>query len=458
MIRVDNTSTVTVLRSLQSPSPAAVALKATENTTLPAQGTDKLSLSTPRPVAAATGNLSAAQRLAQATPLSLFDSPQVPPSIKATPLTPPGQIAQKPSTLEDGLNTNEDYQMAFKWVETVTGKPIAYQTPESQKAYIAAIQGKPQEAYDPKAFLASIGVKGAHTYGRDDKGVHQLLSTIDYTPNSTNVSKTLRFVQKIFFSFFKHFPKTFNWIADKTDKYYFTRKDAKNKSWEKVQVPQPAFNPKDPLVPANLIKQVYADTHSAKALNSGWNPDAATLFNSYFLHADPDQMGALFDDDFHMGIPDGVDGEQHYGSYAIARQLGFTDAQARRIAKADFDMDLNNTVYGNSDAFPDGLVSKHFDLNKDKPEAEDTRFIWAQRHLDAAVELAKRGKFEQAEQELGFGLHSIQDAFAHGHIRITSHAVTGEIPDAVKYNPVAAYEATLATIGYMHTYLNRVMS
>ena len=74
--------------------------------------------------------------------------------------------------------------------------------------------------------------------------------------------------------------------------------------------------------------------------------------------------------------------------------------------------------------------------------------------MDAAVELAKRGDFAQAEREIGYGLHSIQDAFAHGHIRLASHAVTDNIPDGVNYNPVGAYEATLATIGYLKRYMD----
>jgi len=374
---------------------------------------------------------------------------------------PVNQAPAKPSLSQNGLQTWQDYESIFKWVEKVTGKPIAYQTPEAQHAYIQAIQGKPQEAYDPQGFLAGIGVKNVKTYGRDDKGVHKLVTTIDYTPNSTHVSKPLQVFQKVAFWFFKHFPKAFGWVANKVDNLYFVKKDMKAQTWIKTPVPQPPIAMTDPLIPKDLLKQVYAGTQSMKAMSAGWQVSTSTLFDKHFLNAPQADLSGLFEDDFHMGVPDSHDdhtGEQHYGSYAIAKQLGFSDEQARRIGTANFDMDLNNTAYGNSDAFPNGIPSKHFDLNKDKPGQQDTRFIWAQRHLDAAVELAKRGHFEQAEKELGYGLHGVQDAFAHGHINISSHAVTGEIPDAVKYNPVAAYEATLATIGYLHAYITRVMA
>jgi hypothetical protein len=458
-MRVETAPSVTVLRTLQQPNPVGktAPFAAPIISAGAVLGTDQLRLSTPRPVGTQPIKFAASAATSVAEPQQVAEKVAVKPT--AQPLGAK-VVPSRPSLSQSGLKTWEDYETVFKWVEEVTGKPIAYQTPESQHAYIQAIQGKPQEYYDPKGFLASLGVTGAMTYGRDDKGVHKLISTIDYTPNSTNVSKPLQVFQKFAFWFFKHFPKSFDWIANKADNLYFVKKDMKAKTWINTPVPQPPIALKDPLIPKELLKQVYGNTQTIKSLNAGWSISTASLFDKHFLNAPESELSSLFEDDFHMGIPSGDHdaGEQHYGTFAIAKQLGFSDEQARRIGTADFDMDLNNTAYGNSDAFPDGIPSKHFDLNKDKPGEEDTRFIWAQRHLDAAVELAKRGHFEQAEKELGYGLHGIQDAFAHGHIRIASHAVTGEIPDAVKYNPVAAYEATLATIGYMHTYLTRVMA
>lgn len=349
--------------------------------------------------------------------------------------------------------TSEDYKNIFGWVEQVTGKPIAYQNERSQAAYIASIQGDDQEKYDTTGFLKTLGVHGSESYGRNDKGVHNLLTTIDYKPNSSEVSKPLQAAQKTFFWFFKRFPSTFNKVADLADKHYFTRKDAKAQSWNNDAVPAKGI-PNTPLLSAAQVKEHYQDNLLSRHASQKIEMQSQDYFDRYFKNNAPSELGALFEDDFHMGVP--VDGEtpQNYGTYAIATQLGFSPAQAARFGTANFDMDLNVTDYGDTDAFPNARPSRHFNLNKQEPEKGDTRFIWAQRHLDAAVELAKRGDFEQAEREIGYGLHSIQDAFAHGHIRLASHAITDNIPDGVDYNPVGAYEATLATIGYLKRYMD----
>lgn len=388
-----------------------------------------------------------------------------------TPLAPVDRVRlqalpsmQRPANLfQDTLalpkaRSQEDYQNIFAWVEKVTGKPIAYQNKASQQAYIDAIKGRPQEYYDTKNFLGKIGVHGTETYGRDDKGVHNLLKNIEYSPNSEEVSWGLRLAQKSFFWVFKTFPKTFDKLADVADKYYFTRKDQKSQSWLNIQVPQPGISPTAPLLPANEVKAHYANTKIAEHYAKGRPLNTEELFKQYFMAAPPQEIGSLFEDDFHMGTPTNGEPPQNYGTFAIATQLGFSEESARHFATANYDMDLNNTAYGDTDAFPNAKPSRHFNLNKLKPEGGDTRFIWAQKHLDAAVELARRGEFVQAERELGYGLHGVQDSFAHGHIRLTSHAITDNIPDGVDYNPVAAYEATQATIGYLNSYLQRLQS
>jgi len=353
--------------------------------------------------------------------------------------------------------TPEDYQQIFNWVEKVTGAPIAYQNARSQAAYLEAIQGKPQEHFDTQGFLHKLGVHGAETYGRDDRGVHKLVKSLDgFEPHSHHVSKPLQIAQKTFFWFFKSFPKTFDRLANVADKYYFTRKDTKAQTWLNVQVPQPGISPTEPILPADQVRQAYRGNLISAHLQKGQRLSTEQLFEAYFSHNPPKEIGLLFENDFHKGVPKPGETPQNYGTYAIARQLGFSHQQATFLGTANYDMDLNNTIYGDTDAFPNAKPSRHFNLNKANPAAGDTRFIWAQKHLDAAVELARRGRFEQAERELGYGLHSIQDSFAHGHIRLASHAVTGQIPDGVPYNPVGAYEATLATIGYLKAYIERL--
>lgn len=389
----------------------------------PSLGTDQLRLGT----AQATGPLPAVA--------NLFDTPALVPAKERSP---------------------QDYQDIFKWVEKVTGKPIAYQDAKSQQAYINSLKGKPQEAYDTKGFLASIGVTGVEAYGRDDKGVPALIKSIKYTPNSSEVSKPLQIAQKAFYWVYLHFPKTFDKIGGVIDKYYFTRKDVKNESWLKMPVPMTPIDASKAPVSFSSIEQRYGDNVIAQSLQVARPRSTQELFDGLFKLRPPAEISLLFEADFHMGTPQAGSGPQNYGTYAIATRLGFTEEQARNIATSDYDMDLNNTAYGNSDAFPNGLPSKHFNLNKATPEKGDTRYIWAQRHLDAAVALAHQGHFTEAEKELGYGLHSIQDSFAHGHIKLASHAVTDDIPDGVDHNPVAAYEATLATIGYLNAYMNQV--
>lgn len=370
------------------------------------------------------------------TPNRLFKN------VFATPVTPPSTA-----------RTPEDYKNIFAWVEQVTGKPIAYQNERSQTAYIASIQGDTQEKYDTTGFLKTLGVHGSETYGRNDKGVHKLLTTIEYKPHSEEVSKVLQAAQKTAFWFFERFPNTFDKVATLADKYYFTRKDTKAQSWVNDAVPAKGI-PNTPLLPAGQIKAHYKDNLLSRHSSQQIAMQSQDYFDRYFKNNAPSEIGALFEDDFHMGVPAAGETPQNYGTYAIATQLGFTHDQAVRFGTANFDMDLNVTDYGDTDAFPNARPSRHFNLNKSEPEKGDTRFIWAQRHLDAAVELAKRGDFAQAEREIGYGLHSIQDAFAHGHIRLASHAITDNIPDGVDYNPVGAYEATLATIGYLKRYMD----
>jgi hypothetical protein len=421
------TGNITVLRSLQ-PVRAAQPTPEVNPSARAVLGTDQLRLSTPAPTQQLPRTAAAA----------------------AAAAAPPAP------------RTRQDYDKIFAWVEETTGKPIAYQTPESKAAYIQSIKGKPQEYYDRAGFLNSLGVNNADTYGRDDSGVHALLKTIDYTPHSHEVSKALQLAQKAFFQVFRVAPKTFDKVAGLVDKYYFTRKDMKAQSWLNMPVPLPKM-PTLPLVNPQKIWDTYGNTRLAAYVREGQAiPDSTALFNKF---VNPDTMcmapvfAPQFEEDFHAGVPapDGH-GAQHYGTYALLRDVGFNEEQAARIANANYDMDRNNTAYGASDAFPNALPSKHFNLNKETPEKGDTRFIWAQRHLDAAVELAKRGLFDQAEKELGYGLHGIQDAFAHGHIRLASHAITDNIPDGVDYNPVAAYEASVATLGYVRLYIQRALS
>jgi len=101
--------------------------------------------------------------------------------------------------------------------------------------------------------------------------------------------------------------------------------------------------------------------------------------------------------------------EVHYTMTKIwAKSMGFTDAEAERIATAD-----NNTDWS-SDTHPFGVTgdqSRHFDLD-DNPTS-DSRITHAKNDIEAATDAWKNGRQEDALDLFGRGLHSLQDIDAH---------------------------------------------
>ena len=157
-----------------------------------------------------------------------------------------------------------------------------------------------------------------------------------------------------------------------------------------------------------------------------------------------------FDQDFHSGVPTGTDPGTRYGTYAIARALGFSDDQARRLGRMDNGVDDNTTPYGKTSPYLMGQEDRHFNL---AGSGEDTRLVWARRHLEQAIAFGRATSYDQAEVELGAGLHSLQDLFAHGQLTPSVHAVLGDFPDDVTRDPIAVVEATRATAAYLKVYL-----
>lgn len=145
--------------------------------------------------------------------------------------------------------------------------------------------------------------------------------------------------------------------------------------------------------------------------------------------------------------PDGT----RYGTYAIARNLGFSEEQAHRVAVTCFAVDRNHTPYGKTGPSPLDQMDRHFNLDRG---GQDTRMVWASRHLQQAIAFGRETSYDEAEVELGMGLHSLQDAFAHGQLTPSMHGVIGEFPDNVTYSPVSFYEATGATVAYLRAYLH----
>lgn len=325
----------------------------------------------------------------------------------------------------------QDYEKILKWVEETTGKPIAYKTKEALDNYLKSLNGLPQQAYDPYGFLFTIGVNNAKSAGRGNEQHRAAVLKSGFTPHNTLFGKEI-FIQKWFFALNKQTPELFDAIAGPINSA-LTIYSKTVKKWE-----QP-YNGGIIDVKNNGNTEawkVYGNTEVAKLKMEG---------------KDLNPINALFGDDFHAGIPDGTISHQMYGSYYMAKKLGFSNEQALRIARADFAIDES----GKTTSSPIGAMDRHFNMND--IGREDTRIIWATKHLNLAIKLAQESKFEQAEKELGFGLHGLQDLFAHGQIEPSWHATMGSFPDDVSYNPIAMAEATTATYGYLQTYLDKIL-
>ncbi|MHC4676619.1 MAG: RHS repeat domain-containing protein [Planctomycetota bacterium] len=113
----------------------------------------------------------------------------------------------------------------------------------------------------------------------------------------------------------------------------------------------------------------------------------------------------LWGEDVHSGI-----GNPRYGTYTWAMQVGFSDAQARMIAKANEAADFSYS--GWLPVF--GLQSRHFNQPLFIPkDFKDSREYWASVELQRAAKSFAEGDCEAALGNLGKGLHSIQDKYAH---------------------------------------------
>jgi hypothetical protein len=153
---------------------------------------------------------------------------------------------------------------------------------------------------------------------------------------------------------------------------------------------------------------------------------------------------------------------ENFGTYDIAVRFGFTDEQARRIAIKCYDVDTNNTHYhdlhdrtrpritGTVDKIGD--IHRHY--NRSPAGREDTRITAARIHLKRALKLADQSYCDAAEQELGIGLHSLQDIFSHCQLTPITHTCLGEFPDLVSYHPLAMFETAVATEGYFKKFIS----
>jgi hypothetical protein len=96
-----------------------------------------------------------------------------------------------------------------------------------------------------------------------------------------------------------------------------------------------------------------------------------------------------------------------YGTYYWARQVGFSDKEARIIAKSNNNVDK---LLGLNWMPLVGDQSRHFDTVEGPIDSRD---VWANKELIKAIKYWKEGKHKSALIHIGRGLHSLQDKYVH---------------------------------------------
>jgi hypothetical protein len=306
-------------------------------------------------------------------------------------------------------------------------KPLAFKSPEELEAYLGSVaQALPQKAYDPDGWLAKLGMADALSPGREDAATLAVVRQLrGYKPGTLVNGKEI-LPQVIAFDFAMAHPQFFLDIISVT-----------NPGVEALSIERGLWK-----------ETLYSNQKIIPTMEPAGKHYAGTFAK---VSKPASTYGLLFDDDVHSGVPTANEPNAlSYGTYSIARNLGFTDDQARRIALSCDGIDYNTTPYGGTSFSPTGQMDRHFNLDR---KAEDTRLVWSQKHLKVATEFGHVGSFDQAEVEIGCGLHSLQDAFAHGQLTPSMHGVIGEFPDQITYDPIAFYEATAATSAYLKLYV-----
>ncbi|HEY9724714.1 MAG TPA: hypothetical protein V6D47_22115 [Oscillatoriaceae cyanobacterium] len=308
--------------------------------------------------------------------------------------------------------------------EKLMAKPVAYKSSQELDVYLNSIaRALPMSSYDHAGFLQSLGLKDQLAPGKTDQPTLQALEHLPNFRPGTLVNGHEILPQVLAY---------------------------------KIAIAHPNFF-LDTIKRLNPIIEVHSLNAALwkkpfKAVQKA-HPTGETVAQRYAA-ALTKLPKTAFDADFHSGLPGTLPaGQPGYGTYTIAQNLGFTPDQAKRFATNDNNVDFDKTPYGKTSFSPLGQMDRHFDLDRDH---QDTRLVWASRHLNAAEDYARQGAYDQAEVELGVGLHSLQDCFAHGQLTPCMHGVIGEFPDDVTYDPIAFYEATDATVAYLWAYLRAI--
>jgi hypothetical protein len=309
--------------------------------------------------------------------------------------------------------------------------------------YKDTLGGRPAESFDPNGYLAGLGLAKSMTAGRSNIEMLRAFQLVgDYRPDPRYFplpKNMAAFTQRIFLSISRISPRLANAVDRLVDPLAVKQIEQRFSPDRRRPAPYGRIE--------EIIKGDRCDL-----------PKEARYFG--ILRQQAHQYA--WDSGPHSGSIDPAHrAAENFGTYDIALRFGFTGEQARRIAITCYDVDTSNTHYHDprdrTRPRITGTVGQIGDLhrhyNRSPAGREDTRITAARIHLERALKLADQGYYDAAEQELGIGLHSLQDIFSHCQLTPTTHTCLGEFPDLVIYHPLAMFETAVATEGYLKKFI-----
>ena len=353
----------------------------------------------------------------------------------------------KPGIWEDGallqeiernLATPDDLFASGQWKPAVT--PGVF---EKYKDILRNRKGRDVKRFDPAGYLAEVGLPQSVTAGRTNSDVLRVFHLIDeYRPDARYFPfsrKTGALVQKVFLAISRISTSAAMAVDRLIDPLAVRMTEKKYQTDQYHPAPYGRFKEIVKAEQSDLPKEArYLGVLRKKVPQFAWDRGP------------------------HSGsIDPGRRDNEDFGTYDIAVNFGFSEAQARRMATMCYDVDIGQTHYHDprdptklritGTVGEIGDIQRHY--NRSPAGAEDTRITAARIHLDRALRLGADGYYDAAEREFGIGLHSLQDIFSHAQLTPSTHTCLGEFPDLVKYHPLSMFETAVVTEGYFKKFI-----
>jgi len=316
--------------------------------------------------------------------------------------------------------------------------------PRVFEKYKDTLGGRPIESFDPDGYLAELGLTKSMTAGRTNVQMLRAFQLIgEYRPDPRYFpfpKKIAALAQNVFFALGRISPHLVNAVDRLVDPLAVKK------------IEQHFGTDRQRSAPHGRLEEIRKGARCELSKEARYFGILRKMTPQYAWDRGP-----------HTGSidPDRRAGED-IGTYDIAVKFGFSREQAARIATKCYDVDTSNTHYADprdrtrlritGTVGEIGDLHRHYNLSPSG--TPDTRITAARIHLQRALKLADRGYFDAAEQELGIGLHSLQDIFSHCQLSPTTHTCLGEFPDLVMYHPLAMYETAVATEGYIQKFIS----